>query len=140
MTRVMNCLRWKDTNCVRLSWCGVYFVLGVALIVVFLSPGINERLSKAIWWVGGHYRELLWCSAWSAIGIAFGLFNSRRNMDNLAWDRWHYIRYFPFVLIFATVAAYVVFENTERSRYAASSLVGFAMGFAEDRLAGRLGP
>jgi hypothetical protein len=81
--------------------------------------------------------KIFWCVGWSSIGIALGLWNSRTNFASHLSIHLHYVTYFIFILIFASVSAFTVsLSGKDLRSYCASFLTAIAVGFAGDSLAG----
>lgn len=124
-------------NLVRLIWCGLYGLFGIILLIIFFvikQPNFNNFFST-------HYLNILWVIGWSAIGISTGLCNSLDDKSVPARSYLHYITYFPFVLFIASLAAFVVFLsviNNNLLAFASSALTAIVVGFAGDKLAGKI--
>ena len=126
-------LRVRRINCTRLIASLFYFFCGIVL--VYFSTNKFEKLT-------GFFTlnkvTIFWCSGWSAIGIAAGLWNSRDDNTPVTRKKCHYFIYFFFILFIASLAAFVVFLSVANNHlaYASSALVAIVAGFAGDKLAG----
>jgi hypothetical protein len=118
---------WYDpkVNKYRRWWSISFGVFGIMLVIIFLKRECPVGL----------------CVGFSAFGIGCGLYNSRTDQSERASNLLHYILYFGFVLVIATLAAFVAMgsfkDDTVRS-YVAAALTGIAVGFAGDKLAGEI--
>ncbi|MFA5350228.1 MAG: hypothetical protein WC357_02720 [Candidatus Omnitrophota bacterium] len=132
----------ENENPERKLWKMLFLILGILLIIIFTF--INIPLSKEfIDKIPRYIKELLWCLGWAAIGIYCALHNSRFENSKRSKDPWHYIIYFGFVFIIATVAAFVVLGTIDKDIdriyvYAAAFLTGVIVGFSGDRLGDKL--
>jgi hypothetical protein len=130
-------MRSPKVNVVRLKWCQFYSLLWVVLLIDFVFVIIAPLKS-----IGEYLARVLWCSSWGAIGIALGLYNSRKDRSGNTSSDKHYFFYFSFVWFLATLAAFVMLgSNIERSfvnAYASAMLIGIVVGFAGDKLAGKI--
>jgi predicted nucleic acid-binding Zn ribbon protein len=126
-----NCREMIDNkeNKVKIFFAYFYGVLGGIL----LSVKIKDMLQFLI----NNSSLFFWCIGWSAIGIAFGLWNDRKGgRKNIE----HYVFYFLFVLIFGSLVALIFssFWSGGEHPYSVSFLVAFTIGFTGDKLAGKV--
>lgn len=89
-----------ETNRIRQEAGIVYWVIGLAVLLVFLGLKICGKASIIL-------ITLLWCCGWSAIGIGAGLINTRKhNKSKLDRARKHYyFLYYPLVFLMIFLAA-----------------------------------
>ena len=122
-------------NNIRIRWCLVYLLVGIAVLAFFCvikCPNIQKLLTENL-------SNMLWCLAWSSIGISLGLWNSRHNktQDGRLFPNKHYYTYYFFVLFIGALSAFVTLLSFNGLRGdAASALTAIVIGFTGDSLAG----
>jgi hypothetical protein len=128
-------MRLSKNNVVRLRWAFLYCVLSVGLFGIF----VLGKIFSLRWDL---YDEIIWCLGCSAFGIFLGLYNSRKDHGGNTSNWKHYLTYFIAVLVLAALSAFVMFGNSIEKgfmhAYASAMLVGIVVGFAGDKLAGKI--
>ncbi len=117
-----------ENNKVRVMWAGIFLLLGIFTGIAFIA---KEALNFESW-LDANLVGIFWASSWSAFGIAGGLWNSRINKTEKLLQHSHYMTYFIFVWFISTMASLLALSKS----HLASALVGIAVGFTGDALAG----
>ena len=128
-----NPKKTNGINIVRVNWCFAYLIFGFMLLAsLYLSncSSLQELLKLKL-------PLILWSASWAAVGIGFCLWNSRDRMEKVA--NMHYATYFPFILLFATVAAIAFSESVEEIQsYLKSLVIALGIGFTGERLQAKM--
>ena len=124
------------SNKVRMKWFRIYLILGLLLLSLFLllsRPHLLVLLKQ-------YFLKIIWASSWGAIGVSLGLYNSKTLFGGNSEKDEHYFTYFIFVWFIASIASFVLFENSEKLSvaYLASMLAGITIGFLGDKLAEKM--
>lgn len=123
--------RCEGYNDLRAKSGGIYLAVGIVGIAFFLF--INHiPVFKMLY---HNLSQILWCAGWGAMGTSAGLINSRsQGKSNNNSDFWHYIFYFGFVWLIATLSAFVALGKG----HVAAALAGIIVGLSGDSLIERL--
>ena len=117
-------------NWFRVKWALGYWTLGGLGLALFLL--MNK------WQID--LFGFLWSGAFSCFGIGVWLINTRdhSNEEDLKWD--HYLLYFGFSLILATLGSFsaaIISANEPHALlrfYSVSAFAGLGFGFSSERL------
>jgi len=130
-------MKFPKDNKVRLKWFWSYLRMGFVWLIAFVLVKKVSFLECS-----ENFAVVFWCLSWGAIGIALGLFNSRKDQGGNTSSNKHYITYFIFVWFISFLSAFVMFGNSKEKGfpydYASAALVGIVVGFAGDKLAGKI--
>ena len=115
-----------------------YLVFSLIALAGFLISGLKFLFPNVF---PLYLRQFIWCLSWAAFGIGSGLINSRDNESKRLNKVSHYFFYFGFVLLIATLAAFIPLTSIKDNFYAAyatAALAGIVVGFTGDALAGKI--
>ncbi len=128
----------ENINKLRRNAGWIYFGIGIIGIIGVILLKCPNFLSWLIELAENpkFFCVVLWCFSWTFIGIGVGLINTQDHNDEVAKRVWHYILYYPFVLVVGVLASLSVesLSNLKINSYALMALTGLMVGFLGDDL------
>ena len=132
---------FKDSDPYKLFFSVIF--LAIFLIFLGLSLADISFFMALTSFIQFNMRKILWSVAWSSFGIASFLFMSRRPKKSSGF--WYYVRYFLFLLCFASICSFtaglIALEAASKSEslfFLVALIVGVSIGLWGDRLPGEI--